>query len=253
MAGLAEAAKRMATTLYNRSPRELLERRGTPSEREVTQEFLRSQEYVEHMMRHVPCDGDYGLHEAQTLTRSFLHRHQEVQGILGAFRWRGFQERLDEILEVITMFDPVIDFGGAAGPIGLGTEIVDSLELDRRGKPVRYHRLTDLPSAPGAVISSHTFEHIPNLSEVIDEVATSLKPNGVLIAHVPCFTCDRWRAGTHANPRYGDHVWTFGLSGTEPSVPLNSYTEIDNLIGARLAIESAAFVGDDSILVVARK
>jgi hypothetical protein len=243
----------VAGALWNQSPRELWARRRRPPEREVTLEFLRSSEYVEHMMRHVPCDGDYGLHEAQTLTKSFLYRHHEVHGILGAFRWRGFHEHLDEILEVIATCGPVVDLGGAAGPIGLGTEIVDSLEVDRRGAPVRYHRLADLPAAPGAVISSHTFEHIPNLSDVIEEIATSLKPGGVLIAHVPCFTCERWRAGIHANPRYGDHVWTFGLSGTEPSVPLNGYAEIDTLVGARLAITSAAYVGDDSIMVVARK
>jgi hypothetical protein len=253
MVELAGTAKRIASALWNQSPREWFARLAKPPEREVTLGFLRSEEYVEHVMRHVPCDGDYGLHEAQTLTRSFLHRHHEVHGILGAFRWRGFHEHMEEILDVITTHGPVIDFGGAAGPIGLGTEIVDSLAVDRSGKPVRYHRLTDLPSAPGAVISSHTFEHIPNLSDVVGEIAMSLKPGGILIAHVPCFTCERWRAGTHANARYGDHVSTFGLSGAKPSVQLNRYTEIDRLVASHLAVTSAAYVGDDSILLVARK
>ena len=41
----------------------------------VTKEFLKSAEYQELMFRHVPYYGDYGLHEAQTATKSLFRLH----------------------------------------------------------------------------------------------------------------------------------------------------------------------------------
>ena len=63
----------------------------------------------------------------------------------------------------------------------------------------------------------------------------------------------RWRAGTHSHTVFGDHVWTFGLSGT-PNVPegLVKYVEIDRLLGRYFDVESAAYCGDDSIFAVCR-
>ncbi len=221
----------------------------------VTLEFLRSEEYRELMNRHVPYNGDHGLYEAETATKSFLFRAFAVDDRLRAFRWRGIQENLDLILDLIA--DParlVVDLGGAASPFGLGSVVVDPLPYDLDNNTVPYRSLNELPSEAGVVISSHTLEHIPDLEEELERIRDALRPGGTFLAHLPSFSCVRWRAGTHSHAVFGDHVWTFGLSNT-PNVPegLVNYVEIDQLLGRYFTVESAAYCGDDSIFVVCHR
>src|SRR3954451_14862251 len=137
----------------------------------ITAEFLRSPEYQELMNRYVPYDGDYGLHEAETNTKSFIFRSFQVPERLRAYRWRGVQENLDLILDLIDDDSKyVVDLGGAASPFGLGSVIVDQLPLDCYGNPIQYSSLEQLPEKADVVITSHTLEHIPPLEDVLQQV-----------------------------------------------------------------------------------
>jgi hypothetical protein len=256
--------QRVARKLYRSSPKELVElarkrygllakRRSTPPP--LTLDFFQSGLYEELMNRHVPYDGKYGLHEAETATKSFMFRAFETEHVLRAFCWRGVQENLDLILGLLKdSSGPVVDLGGAAGPFGLGSVVVDLLPYDVDGNGVPYRTLSELPSQPSVILSSHTLEHIPELPAELERIRDSLAPGGTLVAHVPAFSCVRWRAGTHSHASFGDHAWTFGLSDT-PDVPegLVNYVEIDALLARYFQVESAVYCGDDSIFAVCRR
>jgi hypothetical protein len=257
-------SQRVARKLYYSSPNDLVElagkryrllakRRRKPPP--LTLEFFESGRYEELMSRHVPCDGNYGLHEAETATKSFLFRAFEVDDVLRAFCWRGVQENLDLILRRFDQASrPVIDLGGAASPFGLGSVVVDLLPYDVDGNPVPYRTLSELPSPVDVIVSSHTLEHIPDLEAELERIRDYLVSGGTLLAHIPAFTCVRWRAGTHSHASFGDHAWTFGLSNTA-NVPqgLVNYVEIDRLLARHFELESAVYCGDDSIFVVCRR
>jgi len=257
-------AQRVPRKLYHSSPKDLLElagrryrllakRRRTPPA--LTPEFFESGEYEELMSRHVPHDGNYGLHEAETATKSFMFRAFEVDDVLRAFCWRGVQENLDLILGLLAGSSrPVVDLGGAASPFGLGSVIVDLLPYDIEGNEVPYRTVSELPSQAGVILSSHTLEHIPELPAELERIRDSLVSGGTLVAHVPAFSCVRWRAGTHSHASFGDHAWTFGLSNM-PNVPegLAHYVEIDRLLADYFEVESAVYCGDDSIFAVCKR
>lgn len=252
----------MAASLYRSTPEKLVtearrrvSRRPRSAPQPPTVEFLRSEAYAELMYRDVPYNRDYGLHEAQTATKSFMFRAFKADRVLRAFRWRGIQEHLDLILDRFASSPgPVVDLGGAASPFGLGSVIVDRLPRDVDGRAVPYTSLDELPEQPGLVISSHTLEHVPQLETELERIVATLLPGGTLIAHVPSFSCERWRAGIHSHASFGDHVWTFGLRDT-PDLPpgLQRYVEIDALLADRFEeVELARYCGDDSILAVCR-
>lgn len=230
-------------------------RRGDPQRHvPVTPEFLRSSEYDELMARHLPCDGAFDLHEAQNQTPSFTFRHRVVAPRLGVFRWRGMQRHKQRILGLIEAAQRrVLDFGGAGGPLGLGSSVVDQLERDAWGRPVELRSLGAARGAADVIFSSHALEHIPPLDELLAQMRESLVPGGTLVAHVPSYFCERWRAGTHSSRRYNDHVWTFGLEDAPLASGLVAYANIATRVAAHLDVELAEYCGDDSIIVFARR
>ena len=218
----------------------------------VTIEFLMSPAYKELMNRHLPYDLSYDLHEAQNDTSSYRFRHHQQGRRLGVFRWRGIQENLDLILDRISGTGKVIvDFGGAAMPLALGSQVVDRMETDVFGNSVPYHSLLQLPEKADVIFSSHTLEHIPNLDEVLAEISTALKPHGILILLVPAFSCVDWRAGVHKNPSHNDHCWTFGLAETVVPPDMMKYLPIDTKLSQFFRFISAKYCGDDSIFLLA--
>jgi SAM-dependent methyltransferase len=214
--------------------------------------FLRSAEYRRLMAEHLPDPRGYDRHEAQNETPSFRFRHHEMRHRLGAFRWRGLQEHLDEVLALVEAPGATIaDLGGAACPVHAGAVVVDRLPRDGWGRPVPYADLSRLPAPVDGVFTSHALEHFDDLDRALEAIERALRPGGRLIAHLPSYTCVRWRAGHHANEHYGDHRWTFGLSGDAKPEGLIGYRDVDTAIGERFAIEVAAYCGDDSIFVSA--
>lgn len=219
---------------------------------EVDVAFLRSEHYRKLMGQHLPHPGVYDHHEAQNDTRNFRFRHHEANDQLGLFRWRGIQEHLDVVLNTVTDNTArVVDFGGGACPLGLGSIIVDQLDVDGYGIGIRYHNLHELDFTPTVIFSSHTFEHIEPLDDVLAQLRDTLAEGGRLLAHLPAYTCERWRAGVHSNSLYNDHVWTFGLRGTTPPPGLPRYVEIDTKIEQFFEVEKAVYCGDDSIFLCA--
>jgi len=173
---------------------------------------------------------------------------------LGIFRWRGIYENLDFVLEqVANPAKRVIDFGGAACPLGFGSDVLDTFEQDASGRTVPYHLCEEIGHQVDTVFSSHTLEHIPNLTGVLQQIADILVPGGVAIFHVPAYTCARWNVGNHKNNVYNDHAWTFGLEGTASPEGIENYIRIDTAVSKFLSIEKADYCGDNSIFLVARK
>ena len=265
MTSTKTSPRRVARRLYRSSPQALVamgSRRFTKLAKKhgkrpppLTVEFLRSDEYQELMNRHVPYDGNYGLYEAQTATKSFMFRAFEVDHILRAYRWRGIQEHLDEVLDLIVESPGLVaDLGGAGSPFGLGSVVVDQLPTDAEGRDVAYRSLDELPEPCHVILSSHTLEHIPELETELARIRDTLVDGGTFVALLPAFSCERWRAGVHSHASYGDHVWTFGLSGT-PNVPegLVNYVEADALFARFFTVQTATYCGDDSIFAVCTK
>lgn len=227
----------------------------------VTADFLRSPEYTRLMMLHVP-PGPIALDEMEQRTKSAYLRHRDLAPLLGVWRWRGMQRHAEAILcEMEREGGRVLDFGGAGGPLGLGSMVVDLLERDAQGNTVSFHSLDQVrhfrtrePVAT-CVFTSHALEHVPDLDAGLAQIAACLAPSGLLIAHVPAYTCVRWRVGVHTNAEgFGEHCWDFGLTDEAPIPGLRAYTNIAARIAAAgLAVELAEYCGDDSIMVMARK
>jgi hypothetical protein len=216
--------------------------------------FLRSDEYSTLMSRYLPYDGSYDLHEAQNETRCFRFRHHELAARLGVFRWRGIQKHLEVILPLVSAAQSrVLDFGGAGGPLGLGSLVVDRLERDALGRPVPYASLPAAGTGYDVAFSSHALEHIPALDEALTLLVASLRPGGHLLLHLPAFSCERWRAGVHRNQRFNDHVWTFGIGPEPAGVRCQSYVDIAGKVAATFDVAVAEYCGDDSIFVHARR
>ena len=196
-------------------------------------------------------DGEAGLNEAEEETANYNHRHHKVNRQLGVWRWRGMQNCIDTLLPIIENGDLVVDFGGAACPLGLGSLVVDQLKRDGSGDSVRYHSISQLPEKADVVFTSHCLEHIKQLSEVLDEICNSMVVGGDLLVFVPAWTCERWRSGIHKNEVYNDHVWTFALQGEElPEMERVGY--IDTVIASHFDVQRAEYCGDNSIFVHAK-
>ena len=253
---------RLARRLYELSPRQFVEGAVQrvlgwgvgPRVVPPSVEFLRSPEYREIMLKHTPWDGSYGLHEAQTYTRSYVHRHRSRLSRLGVWRWRGLQENLDEVLPLVS--DPartVIDFGGAGCPLGFHSVVVDKRTRDSAGRPVLHSSLESFPGEVDVVFACHVLEHLPDLEDVVAEMRRKLRPGGSLIVLVPSFSNEGWRAGRHRHEGFGAHVWTFGLSSRPAPMPLRSYANIDEVLARSFTVLRAAYVGDDSIYCLCRR
>lgn len=219
-----------------------------------SREFVDSEAYFELMNRYVPYDRQYGLHEAFTYTRSYVHRHRTRFLELGVWRWRGMQEKRDLLLRIFG--EPggtIIDLGGAGCPLGMGSVVVDQLGRDKAGKKVAYHYLAEVPGVVGVIFACHVMEHIQNLYSALKGIRDRLAPGGWFVVFVPCFSNVGWQAGVHKNERFGSHLWTFGLKTQAKPPGLGNYVDIDGILGELFEVVEASAVGDDSLFILCRK
>ncbi len=244
--------------LYNLSPKGAVDMvKGKMPKKALaspTYAFLTSEKYEELMVQKLPYPAIYDNHEAQNETQNYLFRHTEVDHLLGIFRWRGMQKHKDFLLEKLN--NPklkIVDFGGAACPVGLNSTVVDYLKVDKWGQKVPYRNIEDVPHDLDMVFTSHTLEHVEPLEEVLQKIKDKLVDGGWFVVHIPSFFCERWRVGIHTNNKYNDHVWTFGLAGSDVPDGLQNYCEADTVIGKFFKIELAEYCGDDSIFMICRK
>ena len=78
-----------------------------------------------------------------------------------------------------------------------------------------------------------------------------LKQDGKLFFHVPAFSCVRWRSGLHRNRAFNDHAWTFHLAADEMAEDIYNPLAFDTKVAEHFNIQSAEYVGDNSIFVIA--
>ena len=195
------------------------------------------------------------LRDAEYRTESWQRRHSpEVITQLGVWRWKGIQKYAGRILDLICG-KRVIDFGGFDGPLGFGSIVVD--------QKAEYKTLDDVLGQVGVIFTSHTLEHLDDPATWLHKALARLANGGYLIVHVPAWTCERWRADQYTNERQPTgHRHTFCLWPEVPCVVRTpeewititesiAFKWIDRLVPGN--IELAEYVGDDSILVIARK
>lgn len=249
---------KLAHYIYNNSPATVINRlkmrTSLPKKpiEPLSKQFLFSSKYDELMSRHLPFEGVYDSHEAQNETKNFLFRHHTSRSELGIFRWRGMQKYKNRIIDLIENNENVVDFGGAACPLGFGSKLIDLLETDMYGQKVPYQSISDIDKKIDVLFTSHTLEHLPDLNGFLQVARSGTKSGGVWILHCPSLYCERWRSGNHKNDLYNDHVSTFGLSGTKCPEGLLNYIELDGLVAKYAKIEHLDYCGDDSIMIFAR-
>ncbi len=189
------------------------------------------------------------LHDAEDRTESWKRRHTpEMIEALGVWRWKGIQDNAARILDLICG-KRVIDFGGADGPLGFGSIVVD--------QKAECKTLDDVDGQVDVIFTSHTLEHLDDPAAWLEEAHARLNDGGHLIVHVPAYTCRRWRKEKYDNPNQANgHKHTFCLW---PSCTTDAMTQLGGMVADAMSLESvndlyeAEYVGDDSILVIARK
>lgn len=160
----------------------------------------------------------------------------EARKQIGAWRWIGIQEHKLTLVQILS-HKYVIDLGGSAGPFGYGSVVVDPEgEL-----PCLY----DAPPAADAIISSHTFEHIPDLSCLLLAIIGKLRPGGHLAVFVPSYRYKTLRADV-----WPYHCHTFCLLADEPDCRA---TPLDGLLMSAFDISTAVHTSDNCLFVAGSK
>ena len=192
------------------------------------------------------------LNDAEDLTTDFKYRHWDptAKVELGCYRWKGVYQYKDFINEKLKS-GMCVDFGGAASPIG-NCVIVDQLQTDSTGKPITFKTIDSINSDIDFIFSSHTLEHILDVEGTLKLMNQKLTTDGSIFLHLPAYTCKRWLPSVHHNPTYGDHQWSFSLSG-DTKAPEHRNLEIDKLVSRYFNITKSGYVGDNSIVIIANK
>lgn len=159
-----------------------------------------------------------------------------ARGLIGAWRWSIVQKYAQTILDVVNM-SYVVDFGGAAGPIGYNAIVVD---YDSPTKS-----LVDLPGRVNAIFSSHTIEHVKDLRLLSIMFREKLDEGGVCIVIVPSFRHERLRAG---NWPYHEHTFCLNQHTEEPAAYVRLESFFEGWADIKLADEL-----DGNLIVIAQK
>lgn len=188
--------------------------------------------------------GPSAMNEAEDYTESYQRRHTpEMRKLLGVFRWRGLHDHFDLIAPMLRKAQTIIDLGGADCPVVPWAEVSDKQQNDCFGRrTIGLHAFGfDL------FFSSHCMEHLDR------------DPGGIfswfyadhIIAHVPSWTCKRWRAENYDNANQPNgHKRNFSLSG-EDTLGIET-VRIDEFLSQWFDITFAENVGDNSILVIGK-
>jgi len=140
------------------------------------------------------------------------HNDPLVRRKIGVWRWVQFQRHRARILELV-VDKYVIDLGGAAGPLGYGSVVVDYWS-EHRG-------LWDVPPNADVVFASHVLEHFVDVDSAVAGIFHKLKPGGHLIAMVPT-----WHKENLQAQNWPWHEQTF-----KHSTEVGEWTAFDKLLG----------------------
>lgn len=213
--------------------------------------YLGSDGY-DQIMKHLADRDDFATYtnDAEERSDNFVYRHMRCHKILGCWRWKVLWQKRDLLLPVLFDEQKIgIDFGGANGPVSLHALTVDFAPVDTFNRVVKYKNLTDVEEKVDYIFSSHTLEHIGDLDAIFEDMKKILKPGGNLYFHVPAYTCVRWRSGLHTNRAFNDHAWTFHLGGDKMDEDIINPMAFDQKVAQHFKLESAEYVGDNSIFV----
>lgn len=225
---------------------------------EVTKDYLLSENYIKDMMIGFSGSVEEFINfkfDAEPKTDNYNFRHFRLNHVLGGWRWKGVFTYRDLFVNLIFNENlRGIDFGGSQRPIAKHVDIVDIEDVDFYKRPVKYKNLSEVEYDIDYIFSSHTFEHIPNLDEILDQIYTYLSPDGVLALNLPSYTCKRWWADTGNWMGGTPHVHTFKLKKSEVSEKIPKLINIDELIENHgFTIALAEYAGDNNIIIFAEK
>ena len=194
------------------------------------------------------------LNDAEQKNANYVYRHHRINKLLGCWRWKGMWQFRDKVAPIV--FNTKlrgIDFGGANGPVSLETTVVDFADKDIFGRLVEFRSIDEVPYQLDFVFSSHTLEHIGNLDEIFIQFQEALKADGILLLHLPAYSCKRWLPGIHKNSKFNDHKWAFALASDENCKPTTrGFYFIDQELSRYFVIQDAQYVGDNSIFIIAK-
>jgi SAM-dependent methyltransferase len=164
----------------------------------------------------------------------------EARRKIGAWRWPLLHKHREALLSMIKG-GRVIDFGGAAGPLGYGAIVVD-----RVGPEDGYRSLYEVEGPVDTVFTCHTLEHVEDLGCVLVSIREKLIPGGHLIVMVPHWTDVKLRA-----ENWPHHCHTFCVA--EETAAPQEYTRLDTALrGAGLDV--LKYAGEEGhLLVLARR
>ncbi len=172
------------------------------------------------------------------------HSTPEARARYGVWRWQGMYEYRNVLLPELDT-SVVYDFGGALGPLGLDSTVIDVLPLSIWGHaclPLR----SDLGHAD-VVFTSHTLEHVPSLAGACALLARVLKTDGLFVAHVPHVSSDWWWPQNKA-----EHLRTFGCNVLDDGPAMVFLADVIDQFD-NFDIEVNRRCGDGSMMVIARK
>lgn len=140
----------------------------------------------------------------------------EARRLVGAWRWPLLHQRqvYEKLLEWIDESESIIDFGGAAGPLGYGALVVDRI-AGVRG-------LEEIDGPVDMIFTAHTLEHVADLGLLMCSFHWKLRAGGRLVALVPSYENEMLRA-----ENWDFHAQTFCMSGDE-ELP-EHYVRLDQL------------------------
>ena len=174
-----------------------------------------------------------------SIDEELVGRHTiETRRRIGAWRWPLMFKHRKNIRTLIDAADIVVDFGGAAGPIGYGAVIVDRIAEIRS--------LAELPAQPvDLIITSHTLEHIEDVWLCVATMFAKLKPGGMVVAVVPSYQDIHLRAD-----QWPQHAHTFRLNRQNADCECTALDEVFERAGFEIMTVDAGF---RNIIVFARK
>ena len=159
---------------------------------------------------------------------------------IGAWRWPLIREPVvrEQLIDWVTEADRIIDFGGAAGPLGYGSIVVDRIGTHRG--------LEDIDGKVDLIFTAHTLEHVIDLGLVLCAFHWKLTDNGRLFILVPSHRAKGLRAEV-----WPHHAQTFCLSTNGKLSP--DYVQLDQLLARHRFIPRKVAEGHENIAIFAEK
>ena len=173
----------------------------------------------------------------QVEPRGLMNEHSpEAIAQVGVWRWPAVFKWRELILRMIQNAS-VIDFGGAAAPLGYDSLIVDYWSEAKT--------LYDVPGMADVIFTSHTLEHINDVELCLRMIAHKLHIGGFAIVHVPSFTGVQFRPENNPN-----HLHSFAVEGMHAPHDVIRLDALMRSVGFYLSVVDHVA---DSLMIVGKR